>query len=181
MNRIAEYVYKVATSNGGNKLGLSLLGTVFWYGAVALMVFLSPWLDRVLGLKLTIPPRALIVGIILFIIGMPMVIWTILRFFRARGTPVPFNPPPVLVTDGLYAHIRNPMHLGWTLVLAGLGILRQSFSLLVILTPIFLLVHILYLKLVEEQELEKKFGMSYREYKKMVGMFLPKLMGNPKH
>ena len=175
MKRVAEWVYKIATGTGGNKTGLSLLGSVFWYGAVALMIAISPWLDRVLGLKLVVPERVLFVGLILFLIGLIIVIWTILRFFRAHGTPVPFSPPLVLITDGLYAHIRNPMHLGWTLVLISLGILRQSFSLLNILTPLFFLVHVLYLKLIEEKELEMKFGQTYVTYKMDTGMFLPKL------
>jgi protein-S-isoprenylcysteine O-methyltransferase Ste14 len=156
MNNIAEFVYKVAKSNGRLKAIMSLLGTVFWYGAVALMVFLSPWLDDLMGLKLSIPAVvANAIASLLLVIGMPMVLWTIFRFFLAKGTPVPFNPPPILVTDGLYAHVRNPMHLGWLIVLIGLSFLRQSFSLLVIFTPAFLLVHVLYLKLVEEKELEK--------------------------
>jgi len=176
MKRIAEFVYRVATNKNGNKLGWSLLGSVFWYGSVTLMVFLSPWLDRVLGLNMVVPTRVFLVGFLFLVIGMIFVVWTISRFFRARGTPVPFSPPLVLVTDGLYGHIRNPMHLGWTLVLIGLGILRQSFSLLAILTPLFFIVHVVYLKYVEEIELEMKFGAAYTIYKKHVGMFLPKLI-----
>lgn len=67
------------------------------------------------------------------------------------------------------------MHLGWTIVLIGVSILEQSFVLLVIFIPLFLLVHILYIKFVEEKELEKKFGQAYLDYKKKVPMWLPKL------
>jgi protein-S-isoprenylcysteine O-methyltransferase Ste14 len=67
------------------------------------------------------------------------------------------------------------MHLGWTLVLFGVAVLMQSFTLLVIFIPLFVLAHILYLKLIEEKELEKKFGQAYIDYKKHVPMFIPKL------
>ena len=113
-------------------------------------------------------------SIIYLLFGVPMVVWTITRFFQARGTPIPFSPPPAFVTNGLYRIVRNPMHLGWALVLVGLAVLRQSFSLLVIMVPFFLVAHIIYIKLVEEKELEKKFGQAYLDYKKRVGMFIPR-------
>ena len=68
------------------------------------------------------------------------------------------------------------MHLGWTIVLVGLALLMQSFTLLVIFIPCFVAVHIIYLKFVEEKELEKKFGQAYLDYKKKVPMFIPRLI-----
>ena len=115
------------------------------------------------------------VYIVLLVIGIPMVLWTIFRFLRTKGTPIPFNPPPTMVTNGLYAIVRNPMHLGWTILLIGAAVFTQSFTLLVIFIPLFVLAHILYLKFVEEKELEKKFGQAYLDYKKRVPMFIPKL------
>ena len=116
-------------------------------------------------------------GIIFLLIGVPMVLWTITRFLRTKGTPIPFNPPPALVEGGLYRIVRNPMHLGWTLLLIGLALLMQSFTLLVIFIPLFILAHIIYLKFVEEKELEQKFGQAYLDYKQRVPMFFPRLIG----
>jgi len=48
--------------------------------------------------------------------------------------------------------------------------------LLAIFTPLFLLVHIMYLKFIEEKELEKKFGQAYIVYKQRVPMFIPRLV-----
>lgn len=175
MNNIAGFVYRVATTHHRYKAILSIAGVVFWYGTVGLALVFCTWADRRLGLNLTIPVAArLPVGIILLGIGAPMVVWTIARFLRARGTPIPFSPPPVFVVDGLYKVVRNPMHLGWMLVIVGTGVLRQSFTLLAIFTPVFIVAHVLYLKLIEEKELEEKFGQAYRDYKKRVGMFLPR-------
>jgi protein-S-isoprenylcysteine O-methyltransferase Ste14 len=175
MNGLAEFVYQVATTHRRSRLLLSIAGVIFWYGGVALMIFISPWVDHQLGLELSIARSVrLPVSIILLVIGVPMVVWTITRFFRAKGTPIPFIPPPGFVTDGLYRVIRNPMHLGWGLVITGLALLRHSFSLLIIGAPFFFAAHIIYYKLVEEKELEKKFGQAYLDYKKRVGMFIPK-------
>ena len=50
-----------------------------------------------------------------------------------------------------------------------------SLSLIFIFTPLFVLVNVLYVKAIEEREMEKKFGQEYLEYKKRVPMFIPKL------
>ena len=176
LNKIAEFVYCVSTKQGTRRLLWSVVGAVFWCGAVAIMIILAPLVDRTLGIKLQVPLAVrLPTGIVLLVIGVPMVLWTIVRFLQTKGTPIPFDPPPILVVNGLYSIVRNPMHLGWTIVLIGLALLMQSFTLLVIFIPLFVVVHILYLKLIEEKELEKKFGQAYLNYKKRVPMFIPKL------
>ncbi len=182
MNSIARFVYEVATTRHRFKTPLSIAGAVFWYGAVALAIILSPRIDRFFGWEMALPPVVkLLVAIVFLLAGVPMVVWSIIRFLRTRGTPIPFNPPPVFVTDGLYRYIRNPMHMGWTLALVGIGFLMSSFTLLVVFTPVFVLAHVLYIKLVEEKELEKKFGQAYLDYKKRVGMFIPTFFGNSKY
>ncbi len=87
---------------------------------------------------------------------------------------MPFNPPPKLITNGLYAYVRNPMLLGLFIFMLGLGVLFGSLSLIFIFTPLFIVLNVLYLKAIEEKELEKKFGKEYLEYKKRVPMFIPK-------
>jgi protein-S-isoprenylcysteine O-methyltransferase Ste14 len=67
------------------------------------------------------------------------------------------------------------MLLGLFIVLIGLGVLFGSLSLILIFIPLFILINVLYLKAIEEKEMEKKFGREYLEYKKRVPMFIPKL------
>jgi protein-S-isoprenylcysteine O-methyltransferase Ste14 len=177
LNSVAEFVYRVATKPDSRRVLWSVAGALFWYGAVAIMVILAPWLDKTWGLILSIPlPVRLSIGIVLLVIGIPMVFWTITKFLRTKGTPIPFNPPPKLVVNGLYRVVRNPMHLGWTVTLIGLALLMQSFTLLVIFIPLFILVHVVYLKSIEEKELEKKFGQAYLDYRRRVPMFIPLLI-----
>jgi len=65
---------------------------------------------------------------------------------------------------------------GLFIFLIGLGTLLGSLSLIFIFTPLFILVNVLYLKAVEEKEMEKKFGMQYLDYKKKVPMFIPRFI-----
>lgn len=102
-------------------------------------------------------------------------LWSILHFIKVKGTPVPFNPPPKLVTTGPYAYVRNPMLSGVFILMFGLGILFRSISLVFIFTPLFILLNFLELKAIEEPELENRLGKDYSKYKKRVPMFFPKL------
>ena len=103
--------------------------------------------------------------------------WCVVRFIRAQGTPVPFNPPRELVTAGPYAWSRNPMLTGVFACLFGLGFFLHSVSIVVLWTPVFVLLNVIELKMVEEPELERRFGTSYREYKRRVPMFVPRVPG----
>ena len=51
------------------------------------------------------------------------------------------------------------MILGLFLLMLGLGILFRSLSLVFIFTPLFILMNVFYLKVIEEKEMEKKFGV----------------------
>ena len=102
-----------------------------------------------------------------------MCVWAISSFINARGSPFPANPPQKLITTELYARVRNPMLLGWFIMLFGIGILFSSIFLVFIFTPLFILFNILYLKTIEEKEMEKKFGEKYISYKENVPMFIP--------
>jgi len=179
VNRLAEFVYTVATAGHRRKTPLIIFGLVFWYGGVALMVGIAPLFDTLFGFSLQMAATLrFATGTVLTATGAPLVAWSITQCFRAQGTPVPFKPPARLITTGIYGFVRNPMHLGWTLFLYGIAVFMQSFTLLVIFLPLFILAHILYITLVEEKELEKKYGQAYTDYKKRVPMLIPKL-GNP--
>ena len=86
------------------------------------------------------------------------------NIFRRAGTTVkPFEESKQLIRTGPYQLSRNPMYLGFVLILVGLAILLGS------LTPfrvIFLFVNSInrgFIK-VEEQMLSEKFSLEWREY-----------------
>ena len=174
-DRYAEFIYRVATTKNKLKIIVTPIGLIFWFGLSAAFVFASLGLDKLLPIHLLIPPTTkLFLSVPMLVIGATIALGTVYSFSKARGSPVPLNPPKELVTTGLYSQIRNPMLLGWFIMLLGVGILLNSFSLIFIFTPLFILVNILYVKTIEEKEMEKKFGEQYLEYKKSVPMFIPR-------
>jgi len=90
-----------------------------------------------------------------------------------RGTPVPIAPTKKLVTTGPYGLCRNPMTLGELLYLTGLALSLGSPSLLILTWAFLFPVVVAYLKLVEERELEARFGEALA-YKREVPFLLPR-------
>lgn len=166
-------------AKGGHKIRniLTPVGAVFFFTVIWLFVVASLQVDRVLEFpKLMASPLNIIVCVPFMAIGLFLMIWSVRHFVKVKGKPVPFNPPPELVTTGPYAHIRNPMLTGVFILLLGLGVLFQSISLLAIFTPLFILLNVFELRAVEEPELEKRLGKGYLEYKEKVPMFIPRLV-----
>lgn len=171
-----ELFYKVATGSKRLRLIMTPVGLVVFFGMLLLVIFGSLYMDRALGFPKLLPePVGTLIGVVLLSLGLALWVWCVIWFSKAKGTPVPFNPPRDLVMVGPYAWSRNPMLTGVFAVLFGIGFLLHSVSMVFVWTPVFLIFNVLELKLVEEPELERRFGASYIEYKRQVPMFVPKI------
>ena len=174
--RLIGIFYKAAKGSRRTRNLLTPAGVVFFFGLIALFNFVALQVDKLLGFpKLISTSLNIIVSVPSIVIGLFLMIWSVVHFVRVKGTPVPFNPPPKLVTTGPYARVRNPMLTGVFVLLFGLGVLFRSISLVFIFTPLFILLNVWELKAVEELELEKRLGKDYVEYKKRIPMFIPRL------
>ena len=86
------------------------------------------------------------------------------RLFRRAGTEIhTFRMPRVLVTDGLFRHSRNPMYLGFLLVLAGLALVLGAAVPLLVVAAFALVVDRWYIRH-EERALREAFGDAYDDY-----------------
>jgi protein-S-isoprenylcysteine O-methyltransferase Ste14 len=174
--RLIGIFYRAATGSRKTRNLLTPAGIVFFFGFIALFIFAALQVDKFLDFPKLLPTSLnIIVSAPILAIGLFLMAWSVLHFVRVKGTPVPFNPPPKLVTTGPYAHVRNPMLTGVFVLLFGLGVLLRSISLVSIFTPLFILLNVGELKAVEERELERRLGKDYVEYKKRVPVFIPRL------
>jgi len=81
-----------------------------------------------------------------------------------KGTPVPMMPTKQLVVQKPFTYCRNPMTLGTFLIYTGICVLDRL--VLGVRTRLILIaILLLYVKLLEEKELEARFGSEYLEYK----------------
>lgn len=169
-------IYRIATGSRRIRNVLTPVGFIFFVGLVLLTIFVSLQIDISLHLPKFISEKLhLIVSVPIIAIGSLMILWSMLHFFIFSGTPVPFNPPPRLVTTGPYAYVRNPMLAGVFILLFGFGLYFRSISLFFIFAPLFILLNLIELKVIEEPELEKRLGKEYVDYKNRVPMFFPRL------
>ena len=173
--RLVDLFYSVATGSKRLRLLLTPVGLVVFFGMLLLVVFGSLYMDRALGFpKLLSGPIGTLIGVVLLSLGLVIWAWCVVWFSKAKGTPVPFNPPRELVSVGPYAWSRNPMLTGVFTFLFGIGFILHSMSMVLVWTPAFIIFNVFELKLVEEPELERRFGESYIEYRRCVPMFVPK-------
>ena len=173
---IINIIYEGATSTKKIRMFLTPLVGFIFFCIVLLLIITSFFLDRFFGFAEFISkPLEITISIPFLIIGAFLWLWSAVRFFKTKGTPVPINPPPKLVTDGPYAYSRNPMMTGLFMVMAGIGIFFGSITLTFIMTPLFVFMSILEFKYIEEPELTKRFGTQYIEYKKKTPIIIPKL------
>ena len=96
--------------------------------------------------------------------------------WTGRGTPAPMVPPKRLVVVGFYRYVRNPMYVGFAIGWIGLWIVfgRANWTVIIGATAVALGVH-LFVLLYEEPTLESKFGDDYREYRRNVRRWWPRI------
>lgn len=172
-----DTLYKVATSSRGVRNFFTPIGAVVYGLFIFVFVVIALYADRLTGLAKIIPtPLNLILSIPFFLFALFLIGWSVQNFFMAKGTPVPFNPPPQLVNTGPYLYTRNPMLTGVFSLLLGCGVFFGSIWLLFVFTPLFIYLNFWELKSIEEPELEKRLGKDYIEYRKKTPMFFPGLL-----
>ena len=167
-------LHRAATGTKKSRTLLTPIGVAIFGAFTALFVIAALWVDDLLNLPGLLPEGArLPVSTPIIAAGIAVTAWSGYHFLKVKGTPVPFNPPPEVVTTGPYRYARNPMLTGVFLFLFGLGFALDSFSLVLFFTPLFILVNVWALKQIEEPELVKRFGDTYIEYQRRTPMFIP--------
>jgi protein-S-isoprenylcysteine O-methyltransferase Ste14 len=116
-----------------------------------------------------------LLGLPLIALGLLLIVWTIALFAEVgRGTLAPWDPTTRLVVRGPYRYVRNPMISGVLFVLLGEAALFGSLPLLAWFALV-LAVNAVYLPLVEEPGLERRFGDDYERYRAHVPRWIPRL------
>jgi protein-S-isoprenylcysteine O-methyltransferase Ste14 len=130
--------------------------------------FLLNWL---LPLPFAFPSILVWVGYLLVLAGFGLPFSAASRFMRARTTLDPHGSTTEIVTSGPYRFSRNPIYLGFVLLLVGLSFAFRSYWGLILSPLLMLSLYQLVIKH-EEAYLEKKFWNVYTSYKSRVRRWL---------
>ena len=137
-----------------------LFGAVMWFASASSAFTLSlPW-------------RAAF-ALMLFTVGLAIVVAGGVAFRRAKTTVNPLTPEATtaMVTAGVYRFTRNPMYLGFLLVLAGWAMYLSN-VLAFALLPLFVLYMNRFQIVPEERALSAKFPDAFTAYKCSVRRWL---------
>jgi protein-S-isoprenylcysteine O-methyltransferase Ste14 len=150
----------------------TLIFTILVPGTVAGII---PWLllQGAGGLVLLVPSFWM-VGLLPLLLGVGLYFWCAGAFtFIGKGTPAPIDAPGVLVTQGAYRWVRNPMYIAVLSVVIGEALLFRSFLLAGYALLLWTIFHT-FVVLVEEPSLHHQFGASYDRYLHTVARWLPR-------
>jgi protein-S-isoprenylcysteine O-methyltransferase Ste14 len=138
-----------------------VLGSAFIDPWFSLPMFFHGWINTLIAL-------------VFMVAGWLFANWTVkVQFSLGRGTPIPLMATQKLVVKKPYTYCRNPMTLGTTAFYLGIALWTGSLSALVLalVYPVGILA---YIKLIEEKELEQRFGAEYLEYKRSTPFLIPR-------
>jgi protein-S-isoprenylcysteine O-methyltransferase Ste14 len=151
-------------------------GFIFWVVIPFFILVASFYIDQWLH-----PPKFRyglinpIVGLLFIVSGWLFANWTVkVQFSIGKGTPIPLMATQKLIVQGPYTYCRNPMTLGTAIFYLGVAIWLGSFS-AVGLGLIYPAGISIYIKLIEEKELEERFGSEYLKYKRDIPFLIPHL------
>jgi len=118
---------------------------------------------------------AQVAGLLLIVIGLLLFLSSFRRFAaEGEGTLAPWDPPQRLVVSGPYRYVRHPMISGVVFVVFGEALVLQSQPQLR-WALLFLAINLVYIPLLEEPLLERRFGPEYAAYRRHVPLLLPRL------
>jgi protein-S-isoprenylcysteine O-methyltransferase Ste14 len=90
------------------------------------------------------------------------------RAFKRSGTTVkPFEESHALVTDGVFRISRNPMYLGFVLILLGIAVLMGSLTPHTVVVLFAVVIDVVFVR-AEESALGERFGDTWLRYKARV-------------
>jgi protein-S-isoprenylcysteine O-methyltransferase Ste14 len=131
---------------------------------VALMfIVIAYFLGRFVPLPFAAPVILRYVGLAMTFLGFLLGIAAFMEFRKARTTLDPHGSARQLVTSGIYRFTRNPIYLGFLLMVIGLP-LNSGLYWGLVMAPFHVLTMNRLIIQREEAYLERKFGKAYTGY-----------------
>ena len=142
--------------------------------AIPIVLVLSYGTNVGWGITGVLSALPVLLGALMMFAGLRLAYETMSLFgTKGEGTLAPWDPTRRLVVLGPYRRVRNPMITGVALVLLGEAALLGSTAILIEFA-IFGLANALWMPLVEEPGLVRRFGDEYLEYKRAVPRWIPR-------
>lgn len=138
-----------------------------------------PYLENDLLWGRPVPMIVLILGTMIEASGGGLILHSRKVLGRYGTVDIVLEEDHVLVMNGPYKYVRNPMYTGFLLLIAGYSVASGGYVSSMVST--LLVFGVLHARTVLEEELlEGKFGEEYRAYRKRSGRYFPRMTGRPR-
>jgi protein-S-isoprenylcysteine O-methyltransferase Ste14 len=139
---------------------------------VALMfIVIAYFLGRFVPIPYVAPVAVQYFGLFLTFIGFLLGVGALIEFRKAHTTLDPHGSVKQVVTSGIYRFTRNPIYLGFLLMVIGLP-LNSGLIWGIVMAPLYIMTMTRLVIEREEAYLEKKFKAQYTSYKSRVRRWL---------
>ena len=150
-----------------NTNGGKLMPTTYLLMSVVAIVALHV----LLPVAKVVPTPWNLLGILPLVVGVVINLVADRAFHAAQTTVRPFEKSSALVTSGLFRGSRNPMYLGFVLLLIGLAVLLRSLTPYVVVVAFAALLDRQFVA-VEERMLAEQFGADWQRYRQRTRRWL---------
>ncbi|PIE09849.1 MAG: S-isoprenylcysteine methyltransferase [Rhodobacterales bacterium] len=128
---------------------------------LSLIALALPW--AVSPERPALPVGNIVLSVASLVLGVGWLAWARMHFLRKDAEIMTFGDPRALVEDGPFRFSRNPMYLGFLLILVSAAFLLNNW--LAILPPlVFWLASAFWYIPFEERALRDAFGPAYDDY-----------------
>lgn len=110
------------------------------------------------------------IGVAFCFAGPSLLLWSLISFGKSFRVGIDTSRPGRLVTNGIFAHSRNPIYVAFAFILIGEFLIFSNWILLIYVLAGFLLFHRQVLR--EEEYLTKRYGEQYTQYRHRVRRYL---------
>ena len=130
-------------------------------------ILLTIALHFLIPVRYVVPSPWNFIGLTLVVFGVWINLSADQAIKKAKTTVKPFEESNVLIQDGVFRLSRNPMYLGFVVLLLGISILLRSLSPYIVVVIFTLSMELMFIR-IEERMLSEKFGDQWDQYKSRV-------------
>ncbi|KQV42546.1 MULTISPECIES: isoprenylcysteine carboxylmethyltransferase family protein [unclassified Rhizobium] len=103
------------------------------------------------------------IGALVIVAGVVLSLWAVRTLLDRHTTVLPNRCSSHLVTCGPFRYTRNPIYLGYTLIMAGIGLITMNAWFFIIATGTVIFTTLFAVK-AEERHLHSRFGFEFERY-----------------
>lgn len=135
------------------------------------VILIAYFIDFIHPLRIAEASWIMLAGIVPVALALIIILIAFFSFRRVKTHIEPWKPTSTIISGGIFSFSRNPIYLAFCWANIGIGMILNSWWVLLGFVPTAILIYLIAIK-PEEIYLERKFGNEYLQYKSTVRRWL---------